>query len=87
MGNLVQVESTGKYVIKYIHNPDKMISYERFSSSSSNQIVKEYHGILTVENGNLTYDERIFDNVEEGLIVKTVGLSNMIKKLIQCLVF
>ena len=50
--NLVQVESAGKYVIKYIHNSDKMISYQRFSISTCNQIVKEYHSVLTVENGN-----------------------------------
>ena len=70
LGNLVQVEAAGKYVMKYIHNSDKMISYERFSISTNNQISKEYHGVLTVENGNLIYDKRIFDNVEEGLIVK-----------------
>ncbi len=68
--NLVQVESLGKYVIKYTHKSDKMISYERFSTITNNQLVKEYHGVLTVENGNLTYDQRIFDNVEEGLIAK-----------------
>jgi hypothetical protein len=33
-------------------------------------MLKEYHGVLSVENGNLMYDKRIFDNVKEGLIVK-----------------
>lgn len=70
LGNLVQVESEGKYIIKYIHNPDKTIAYERFLSTTNNQIRKEYHGILSIENGNLMYDKRIFDNVKEGLIVK-----------------
>jgi hypothetical protein len=33
-------------------------------------MLKEYHGVLSVENGNLMYDKRIFYNVKEGLIVK-----------------
>jgi hypothetical protein len=32
-------------------------------------MLKEYD-VLSVENGNLMYDKRIFDNVKEGLIVK-----------------
>jgi hypothetical protein len=65
LGNLVQVESEGKYVIKYIHSI-QTIAYERFSSSTNNQIRKEYDGVLSIENGNLMYDKRIFDNVKEG---------------------
>jgi hypothetical protein len=39
---------------------------------------KEYHGILSIENGNLMYDKRIFDNVKK-VNCKTIGLLNTIK--------
>ncbi|HEY4627714.1 MAG TPA: hypothetical protein VIH02_00360 [Flavobacterium sp.] len=66
-GKLDKVESLGNYRIKYIHNSDKTVSYERFMISG-NQQVKEFHGTLYFENENLIKDERILDNTNAGVI-------------------
>lgn len=66
-GKLSEVESLGNYRIKYIHNSDKTVSYERFMISG-NQQVKEFHGTLSFENENLIKDERILDNTNAGVI-------------------
>lgn len=80
-GKLVQVESLGKYITKYSHNTDKTISYERFSLGANHQKVKEYHGVLTLENGNYTDDKRTLDNVGAGLIVKNSRTFKYDKKI------
>jgi hypothetical protein len=46
-------------------------------------MLKEYHGVLSVENGNLMYDKRIFDNVRR-LIVKNNRTFKYDQKSIQC---
>ena len=69
-GNLVEVVSFGNYRIIYIHNPDKTVSYEKFTTVSPNQEVKEFHGILYLENENFIKDERIFDNTAAGVVAK-----------------
>ena len=66
-GNLVQVESLGNYRIKYIHNSDETVSYEKFTIGSANQQVKEFHGKLYFENENFLKDERILDNTAVGV--------------------
>lgn len=69
-GNLAEVESLGNYRIKYIHNSDKTVSYEKFTIVSVNQEVKEFHGILYFENENFIKDERILDNTASGILSK-----------------
>jgi hypothetical protein len=49
-------------------------------------MLKEYHGVLSVENGNLMYDKRIFDNVRR-LIVKNNRTFKYDQKSIQCWIF
>jgi hypothetical protein len=66
-GKLVEVESLGNYRIKYIHNSDKTVSYQKFTIGSGNQEVKEFHGILYFENENLIKEERTLDNTAVGV--------------------
>lgn len=67
-GKLSEVQSLGNYIINYTHNPDKTISYERFSIISASQQVEEFHGTLFFEKENLIKDEKILDNVKPGII-------------------
>ena len=69
-GKLVQVVAQGRFVINYKHIDDQTISYERFLWSTDEQQVKEYHGVLKVENGNLLEDKRTYDNTSAGMIKK-----------------
>ncbi|WP_238567357.1 hypothetical protein [Flavobacterium sp. 83] len=69
-GKLVRAKSLNNYVINYIHNSDKTVSYEKFEIGSGNQEVKEYHGVLYFENENFIKDERILDNMEAGVLSK-----------------
>ncbi|WP_073352686.1 hypothetical protein [Flavobacterium xanthum] len=69
-GKLVEVISLGKYRIKYVHNADKTVSYEKFSIASGNQQVKEFHGKLYFENENFIKDERILDNTASGTLIE-----------------
>jgi hypothetical protein len=57
LGNLVQVESEGKYVIKYIHNPKRLLMND-FQVVQTIKCLKNIM-VLSVENGNLMYDKRI----------------------------
>lgn len=66
-GKLVEVISLGNYRIKYIHNSDKTVSYEKFSITSGNPEIKESHGTLYFENNNLIKIERILDNTAVGI--------------------
>lgn len=76
---LDKVESLG-YRIKYIHNSDKTVSYERFMISG-NQQVKEFHGKLYFENENLIKDDRTVDNTNVGVISNyTVSYDYDLKK-------
>ena len=67
-GKLIEVTSSENYKIKYIHNVDRTVSYNKFSFDSANQETKIYHGTLFFDNGNLTKDDRIFDNTAVGVI-------------------
>ncbi|WP_091202432.1 hypothetical protein [Flavobacterium xueshanense] len=67
-GKLSEVQSLGNYRIRYIHNSDETVSYERFTIVSTNQQVKEFHGTLYFENENLIKDDRILDNANAGVI-------------------
>jgi hypothetical protein len=66
-GKLVRVLSFGNYKINYIHNSDKTVSYERFTLDSGNEEIKEYHGILYLDNENLIKEERIYNNTPVGV--------------------
>ena len=80
-GKLVQAESLGNYIIKFSHNTDKTISYERFSLGANHQKVREYQGVLTFENGNYTDDKRTLDNVGFGIIMKSIRTFKYDKKI------
>lgn len=67
-GKLVNVNAPGNYIIKYIHNSDQTISYEKFSISQGNQEVKVFHGTLRFLNENFKNDDRILDNVGVGVL-------------------
>ena len=67
-GKLIEVMSSENYKIKYIHNADRTVSYNKFSFDSANRETKIYHGTLFFENGNLTKDDRFFDNTAVGVI-------------------
>ncbi len=67
-GKLVGVESLGNYRIKYIHNSDETVSYEKFTIVTANQQVKEFHGKLYFENDNFVKDERILENTAVGVM-------------------
>jgi hypothetical protein len=80
-GKLVQVESLGNYIPKFNHNIDKTISYERFLLGANHQKIRDYHGILTFENGNYTNDIRTLDNVGFGIIMKSIRTFAYDKKI------
>lgn len=65
-GKLVKVVSVGNYVMKYSPVNEKQVLVEKFTLSSGNVEVKEYHGILQLSNGNLIKEERIYDNTPLG---------------------
>lgn len=66
-GILVKVVSVGNYIIKYTPVNAKEVSVEKFTLSSGNVEVKEYHGTLQLSNGNLIKEERIYDNTPLGV--------------------
>lgn len=69
-GQLVRAKSLNNYVINYIHNSDKTVSYEKLSINSGNQEVKMYHGILYFQSENFIKDERILDDTASGVLSK-----------------
>jgi hypothetical protein len=80
-GKLTKIISSDNYVINYVHNTDSSISYEKLTKDANNLEVKIYHGILYFQNGNLSKDERIFDNTGQGVLVKnTVEIAYDAKK-------
>ncbi len=75
-GKLIEVTSSENYKIKYIHNADRTVSYNKFSFDSANRETKIYHGTLFFENGNLTKDNRFFDNAAVGVISNEIRSFN-----------
>lgn len=69
-GKLTKITSSDNYVINYIHNNDGSVSYEKLTKDSSNLDVKDYHGILYFQNGNLVKDEKTLDDAGSGMLVK-----------------
>ncbi|MFV5688505.1 hypothetical protein ACM55M_07760 [Flavobacterium sp. ZT3R25] len=66
-GELIRTKSPNNYIINYIHNSDKTISYEKLAINSAYKEVKMYHGILYFQNENFIKDERILDNAAVGV--------------------
>jgi len=69
-GKLTKITSSDNYVINYVHNNDGSVSYEKLTKDSSNHDVKNYHGILYFQNGNLVKDEKTLDDAGKGILVK-----------------
>ena len=67
-GKLKTVKLLGDYLIKYTHNTDGTVFYEKFDISMSNVETKIHHGILYFKNGNIIKEERVLDNVAVGVI-------------------
>ncbi|WP_162127265.1 hypothetical protein [Flavobacterium phycosphaerae] len=59
---LVKVVSSTNYEMHYSHNANGTVTYEKTTKDSANNEVKLYHGVLYFQNGNLTKDERTFDD-------------------------
>lgn len=80
-GKLTKIISSDNYVVNYIHNTDNSISYEKLTKDANNLEVKIHHGILYFQNGNLSKDEKIFDNTSQGILVKnTIEIAYDTKK-------
>ncbi|WP_366186947.1 hypothetical protein [Flavobacterium ovatum] len=69
-GNLKTVKSIGDYVIRYTHNTDGTVSYEKFDISILNLEIKIHHGVLYFKEGNMIREERILDDVAPSIISK-----------------
>ena len=80
-GQLIKITSSDNYVVNYVHNADSSISYEKLTKDANNLEVKIHHGILYFQNGNLSKDEKIFDNAGKGVLVKnTIEIAYDAKK-------
>ncbi len=66
-GKLLNIISSENYIVKYHHNEDGTISYEKLSLAGTNQEKKIFHGTLYFENRNLMKDERILDDSVSGV--------------------
>jgi hypothetical protein len=67
---LVQILSPNNYVLKYTHNTDETVSYEKIRLDAANQDEKLYHGILYFKNKNVVKDERVLDDAAPGIVSK-----------------
>jgi hypothetical protein len=65
---LVKVTSSEDYIIKYAHNTDGTVLYEKYTIDSQNQEQKVYHGILYFKNKNLIKEDRILDDTAVGVV-------------------
>tara|TARA_R110000868_G_scaffold189777_3_gene433354 strand:- start:3806 stop:4642 length:837 start_codon:yes stop_codon:yes gene_type:complete len=64
---LVRINSSDNYFIKFIHNSDETVSYQKTSLNTNNEEVKLYHGVLSFKNKNLIKDKRTLDDTEPGV--------------------
>jgi hypothetical protein len=78
---LIQVLSPNNYVIKYTHNSDDTVCYEKKSMLLGNQGVKIYHGTLYFKGKNLIKEDRVLDDAAPGVVSKyTVNFEYDLKK-------
>ena len=61
------IKSSENYSIKFTHNSDETVSYQKTTLNSQNEEVKVYHGILSFKNKNLIKDKRTLDDTEPGI--------------------
>lgn len=57
---LVEAKSNTK-IIRYVHNPDSTVVYEKFDLDSNLKEIKTSHGTLFYTNGNLVKEESVLD--------------------------
>jgi hypothetical protein len=69
---LFEVQSSDESFTKYVHNTDGSVSYDHFVMNDKQVQIKQFHGVLSFENGNLVKDNRVLDAAESGLITKIV---------------
>jgi hypothetical protein len=69
-GQLIKITSSYHYVINYSRNSDGSVSYVKLTKDSNTLDVKNYHGILYFQNGNLIKDEKILDDAGKGILAK-----------------
>lgn len=69
-GQLTKIISSDNYVIKYSHNNDGSVSYEKLTKDSNNNDVKIHHGTLYFQNKNLVKDEKFLDDAGIGVLSK-----------------
>lgn len=74
-GLLNSITSSDNYVVRYTHNKDGSVSYEKWTKSANNTAVEEYYGTLFFDNDNLIKDERIREDNQKG-IIKTTTVSS-----------
>jgi hypothetical protein len=67
---LVQVKSSDGATINYTHNADGSVNYECLVINGKEEQVKEYHGVLSFDKGNLLKDKRILDKTDPGFETK-----------------
>lgn len=70
-GKLMTVTSSENYVIKYMHNSDGSIDYEKFLVDAQKQQKKIQHGTLFFKKDNLIKDNCIFDQTNQDLVSST----------------
>ncbi|MCG9791289.1 hypothetical protein [Flavobacterium algicola] len=71
-GKLKTVLSPNNYVVRYAHNADGTVTFEKFDISVANTETKIHHGILTFDKENLVKEEQTLDNQPSGVVTKYV---------------
>lgn len=71
LGKLIRSESLDKFKIKYTHNENNTVTYQKFLLIRNRSEQKEYHGVLYLENDNFSKDERVYDNTVAGTITES----------------
>ncbi len=69
-GQLTKIISSDNYLINYVHNSDGSVSYEKLTKDSTKPEIKNYHGILYFQNGNLVKDDKTQDDAGSGILIK-----------------
>lgn len=65
---LIKIISSDNYTLNYIHNTDGTVAYEKLTRDSNANEVRINHGTLYFQNGNLSKDEKVVDNVGTGVL-------------------
>lgn len=65
---LIQIKSSDNYVVKYTHNADETVSYQKTKLNDKKEEIKVYHGVLYFKNKNLLKDKRTLDDSPAGTV-------------------